>query len=94
MVKIFTTNKNGKIELTEKELRQLLDDVYWEGYRDNNHTWTYTSPHYPYWTSTTGTPLTSDSITISADDMAKHTITLGKDYTTSSTAYINNKIGD
>lgn len=97
MVKIFTTNKNGKIELTEKELKQLLDDVYWEGYRDNNHTWTYTSPHYyPYWYSTTGTPLTSDSITISSNDMAKHTITLGKDCatTTTSTAYVNNKIGD
>lgn len=26
MIKIFTTNKNGKIELDAKELKELLDD--------------------------------------------------------------------
>lgn len=69
MVKIFTTNKNGKIELTEKELKTLLDEVYWEGYRDNSSTWTYSTPiskTYPYWysTSTPVTNLTSKDITI------------------------------
>ncbi len=60
MIKIFTLNKNGKIELTEKELKQLLDNVYWEGYRDNNKSWTYTTPlTYPYYSITT-----ADSITL------------------------------
>lgn len=61
MIKIFTLNKNKKIELTEKELKQLLDQVYWEGYRDNNKSsWTYTTPlTYPYITTTT-----ADSITL------------------------------
>lgn len=33
MVKIFTKNKDGKIELTEEELKSILDESYWEGYR-------------------------------------------------------------
>ena len=64
MIKIFTLNKNGKIELTEKELKQLLDSVYWEGYRDNNKSWTYTTPlTYPYYTNTTTNSITLESTT-------------------------------
>lgn len=58
MVKVFTTNKNGKIELTREELQKILDDAYWEGYY-NNHNWVYHSPSVsPYtWTiSTSNTP--------------------------------------
>ena len=62
MIKVFTLNKNGKIELTKKELEQLLNESYWEGYRDNKNYWT--SPYE--WLS--NTPYTinssSDSITI------------------------------
>lgn len=68
MIKVFTLNKNGKIELTEKELKQLLDDAYWEGYRENTHTWTYTSPNTwsPYtWTTTTCNG-TTGSITLTS----------------------------
>lgn len=76
MIKVFTLNKNGKIELTKKELEQLLNESYWEGYRNNNNYWTYTSPsvincrdRYVN-TATSKTPYnvststTSDSITI------------------------------
>ena len=42
IVKVFQKNKNGKIEFTQKELEDLLNEVYWDGY--NAHTWTYTSP--------------------------------------------------
>ena len=88
MVKVFTTNKNGKIELTEKELKTLLDEVYWEGYRDNSNSWTYSTPKvYPYWYSTlTGTPVTTKDVTISsasaatinAADVATNTIEINK----------------
>ena len=55
MIKVFTLNKNGKIELTKKELEQLLNESYWEGYRNKNY-WTYTSPSItPYFTTTTTT---------------------------------------
>lgn len=75
MIKVFTLNKNGKIELTKKELEQLLNESYWEGYRNNNSYWTYTSPSvikYRDWytNKTTSNPYnvststTSDSITI------------------------------
>ena len=45
MIKIFTMNKNGKIELSKEELQKLLDDSYWEGYRASSGTiYTYHSP--------------------------------------------------
>ena len=43
MIKVFTLNKNGKIELTKEELEQLLNESYWDGL-SNNNSWTYTSP--------------------------------------------------
>lgn len=75
MIKVFTLNKNEKIELTKKELEQLLNESYWEGYRNNSNYWTYTSPNvikYRDWYTNTATSnpynvstsTTSDSITI------------------------------
>lgn len=59
MIKIFTLNSNGKIEITEEELRKLLDDSYWEGYRDSSKSYTYISPNT--------NPITNPSITWSSD---------------------------
>ena len=50
MIKVFTLNKNGKIELTKKELESLLNESYWEGYNRKN-VWTYTSPYRTYLTT-------------------------------------------
>ena len=74
MIKVFTTNKDGKIELTKDELKKLLDEAYWEGYRSNN-VWTYQTPNWsPYqWTVTT------DSVTLNAEDIKLGTITVGND---------------
>ena len=55
MIKVFTLNKNNKIELSKKELEDMLNEAYWEGYNANNKTTTITYPYYtsPYtWTST------------------------------------------
>lgn len=87
MIKVFTVNKNGKIELTEKELRKLLDDVYWEGYRDNNKTWTYSTPLvYPYYQYTgdittatsTASTATINAADVTAADFAPSTVTINK----------------
>ena len=48
-VKVFQTNKAGKIEFTRCELEKLLNETYNEGYRDGeNHAknsyWTWSSP--------------------------------------------------
>ena len=43
MIKVFTTNKDGKIELTKDELKALLDEAYWDGYRANGH-YIYSTP--------------------------------------------------
>ena len=52
-IRVFTLNKDGKIELTKKELQDLLD----EAYRDGSNSVTITTPSWqPYWYNT----LTSD----------------------------------
>lgn len=48
-IKVFQTNKTGKIEFTRCELEKLLNETYREGYTDGeNHAksnyWTWTSP--------------------------------------------------
>ena len=47
MVKVFTPNKDGKIEFTKDELEKLLNEVWYDG--RNSATYTWTSP----WTITT-----------------------------------------
>ncbi len=61
--KVFTVNKNNKIEFTEEELQKLLDEVYYDGYEDGNRlrmiTWE-PQPVYVPWVGTgtgTGTPV-------------------------------------
>lgn len=65
MIKVFTLNTNKKIELTEAELKALLDEAYWEGYMDNKGTYIYTTP-YPYqpfiWTANGTSSYTIKSI--------------------------------
>lgn len=59
MIKIFTMDKNGKINLSQQELKELLDEAYWEGYRNNNHTWIYNPPSWnPYITTACGNDMT------------------------------------
>ena len=57
MIKVFTLNSDGKIELTKDELKDLLDQAYWDGYSANNR-WTYSSPLTPYKWTTNGCTLT------------------------------------
>ncbi len=58
MIKVFTLNKNNKIELTKQELENLLNESFWEGYNKKNSCWTYRTPY------TTLTNTTSSDITI------------------------------
>lgn len=70
-VKVFKTNKAGKIEFTRCELEKLLNETYREGYTDGeNHAksnyWTWTSPNIinlPY-TPYCGTATLRDSTSI------------------------------
>lgn len=70
-VKVFTLNDNGKIEFTENELKELLDEIYNTGYYEATHKgyiyytpWKY--PQYPYYTTTA----TSSGINISSSSTA------------------------
>ena len=59
MVKVFTTNKSGKIEFTKEELEKVLNEVWNDGY-SNHLTYWWTSPTRTT-TWTTNTPLYSGS---------------------------------
>ena len=61
-VKVFYPDRNDRISFSKKELEELLDEVYREGYSDGRnsvHYWTYTTPYYggisnsPYITTAT-----------------------------------------
>lgn len=43
MVKVFTTNSDGKIEFTKEELETLLNEVWQDGYEVKKTYW-WTSP--------------------------------------------------
>lgn len=80
MIKVFTLNKYGNIELTEEELKKLLDDAYWDGYRDGGKTYTWSSP--TTWSPYTWTSSTTQSATISGNNVTlgetNATVTLNK----------------
>lgn len=79
MIKVFTTNKNGKIELTKDELKALLDEAYWDGYKANSTTYVYRTPAWqPYiWNYTTSG--TSNTFTLSNNATESITVS-GVDY--------------
>ena len=70
-IKVFTTDKNGKICLSKDELQEIINEAYWEGYYNgakSEKTWTIstpwiTTPYYNWSTTTNG----SSSITIGTD---------------------------
>ena len=100
-IKIYTTDKNGKICLSKDELQDIVNEAYYEGYRNgeqNGKSYTITSPHWwdtPYYSwsvSTNG----SSSMTIDSDPnngittiSNDGTATISKDKTTSDSITIN-----
>lgn len=96
MVKVFTKNKQGKIEFTESELKKLLDEVYQDGYQNgkgqnvywysppwwyNYHDWTWYSPYCI--TNASTTPING---TISGSSISN--VITNSDYSTSTSATI------
>lgn len=60
-VKVFTLNDKGKIEFTEDELKELLDEIYNSGYYDATHPgYIYYTP-WKYWQSPYYTTTASSS---------------------------------
>lgn len=52
MVKVFTTNSDGKIEFTKDELEKVLNEVWQDGHNSVSSYW-WTSPTVkPYYTDT------------------------------------------
>ena len=79
-VKVFQTNKAGKIEFTRCELEKLLNETYNEGYRDGeNHAkssyWTWTSPSIVNTTPYYGVTCLDANKAIHANDVGNITLT-------------------
>ena len=58
MIKVFTTNSDGKIEFTKDELEKVLNEVWQDGYNSHTSYWwsspTITNPTVtPYYTDKT-----------------------------------------
>lgn len=88
-IKIFTTNNKGEIVLSKKDLEELLNEAYWEGYNNGskNKSYTITTPYYttPYYTWTTSSG--SSTITLNSDTTNTATATInGGDYTVKGTS--------
>ena len=66
--KVFKKNKYGKIEFTESELKEVLDEIYNEGFNDgSNNYYYYNTPYrykpYPYYYTSCSTVTDPTSIT-------------------------------
>ena len=72
MIKVFTLNEKGKIELTKDELEQLLNKSYWEGYSEGytkkTTYWTYTSSLNPVFNNPCKITCTDCSMKIKVGD--------------------------
>lgn len=70
MIKIFTTNQNGKIEFTEQELLDFIEEIKLECKEREWHRINPTNPsvlpNYPIWTTTPYRAIKSDD---SVDDI-------------------------
>lgn len=66
-IKVVSANKDGKIELTKKELENLLNEAYRDGYSDgSSHYYTCTgistTPYYQYNTISTSDATLAKSV--------------------------------
>ena len=77
MIKVFTTNKDGKIELTKEELKALLDEAYWDGYKANDGVYIFKIPYiYDPFKITCNTDSGSCTITLNSDTITGGTISM------------------
>lgn len=61
MVKVFTTNSDGKIEFTKDELEKVLNEVWQDGRNSASSYW-WTSPTVtPYYYTSKAVEVTCDS---------------------------------
>lgn len=53
-IKVFTSDRDGNITLTKKELEELMNEAYWEGYNAPHSTLTSTWGSPFYWSTNNG----------------------------------------
>ena len=79
-IKCFTKNRNNKIEFTEKELKDLLDEVYRHGYSEGKgKNYWYTSPTFNKWSWPTNRNLTNCCTNNDSDRIITASINIGEE---------------
>ena len=66
-IKVFYPNQQGKLEFTKKELEELLNEAYHEGYQDGDRKHWYSYPYYGSVTALSNTVNCLDGIKTNTD---------------------------
>ena len=74
-IKVFYPNQQGKLEFTKKELEELLNEAYHEGYQDGDRKHWYSYPYYGSVTALSNTVDCIDGVKTSADCALSYTDT-------------------
>ena len=74
-IKVFYPNSQGKLEFTKKELEELLNEAYHEGYQDGDRKHWYSYPYYGSVTALSNTVDCIDGVKTSADCALSYTDT-------------------
>lgn len=74
-IKVFYPNQQGKLEFTKKELEELLNEAYHEGYQDGDRKHWYSYPYYGSVTALSNTIDCVDGITTATNTNCNSTYT-------------------
>lgn len=74
-IKVFYPNSQGKLEFTKKELEELLNEAYHEGYQDGDRKHWYSYPDYGSVTVLSNAVDCIDGVKTSADSALAYTDT-------------------
>ena len=74
-IKVFYPNQQGKLEFTKKELEELLNEAYHEGYQDGDRKHWYSYPYYGSVTALSNTIDCVDSVKTNIDCNCTYTDT-------------------
>ena len=88
-IKVFYPDRDGRISFTKKELEDLLDEVYREGYNDGRPYYTWASPYYPSNSGTiTTTPLRGDQVTYTTTTTSNTNVDADVSYSSQCVQYV------
>ena len=79
IVRKFAFNKDGKIEFTWEELKELLDEVYLEGKEENKIQFWESPKYYPYYPSFPNYKITYNTAATNPIELTSCLLSFGKE---------------